>query len=97
MISDKQLEANRSNAKTDEAMNEAAALLQLNEMRDLEYFPEKAAQAQVRCAANSKQNGFVFSTAEIHTAIDRRFQQIQTPKIPNTSCLNGSLDMRIRT
>jgi hypothetical protein len=39
-------------------MKEAAVLLQLSEMRGLEYQPAK--------------NGFVFSTAEIHYAIDRR-------------------------
>jgi hypothetical protein len=38
-------------------MKEAAALLQLSEMRGLEYFPTK--------------DGFVFSTSEIHAAIDR--------------------------
>jgi len=53
------------------AMKEATALLKLTEMKGLEYFPEKAAQAQVRCAANSKQDGFVFSTAGIHASIDR--------------------------
>jgi hypothetical protein len=38
-------------------MKEAAALLQLSEMRGLEYIPTK--------------DGFVFSSAEIHSAIDR--------------------------
>jgi hypothetical protein len=41
-------------------MKEAAALLQLSEMKGLEY-----------TAANAKRDGFVFSTAEIHAAIDR--------------------------
>jgi hypothetical protein len=39
------------------AMKEAAALLKLSEMKGLEYEPTK--------------DGFVFSTAEIHTSIDR--------------------------
>jgi len=53
-------------------MKEAASLLQFSEMKGLEYASEKAAQAQVRCAANSSQDGFIFSTAEIHAAIDRQ-------------------------
>jgi hypothetical protein len=53
-------------------MKEASALLKLGEMKGLEYFPAKAAQAEVRCAANSRQDGFVFSTSEIHAAIDRQ-------------------------
>jgi hypothetical protein len=40
------------------AMKEAAALLKLSEMRGMEYSPEK--------------DGFVFSTSEIHAAIDRQ-------------------------
>jgi hypothetical protein len=44
-------------AEREAAMKEAAALLQLSEMRGLEYFPTK--------------DGFVFSTPEIHAAIDR--------------------------
>jgi len=55
----------------DAAMKEAAALLKLSEIKGLEYQPAKAAQAQVRCAANSRQDGFVFSTSDIHAAIDR--------------------------
>jgi hypothetical protein len=39
-------------------MKDAARLLQLSEMRGLEYAPAK--------------DGFVFSTSEIHAAIDRR-------------------------
>jgi hypothetical protein len=39
------------------AMKEAAALLKLSEIKGLEYFPSK--------------DGFVFSTSEIHAAIDR--------------------------
>ncbi len=39
-------------------MKEAAALLKLSEMRGIEYQPAK--------------DGFVFSTAEIHAAIDRQ-------------------------
>jgi hypothetical protein len=39
-------------------MKEAVALLQLSEMRGLEYFPSK--------------DGFVISTAQIHAASDRR-------------------------
>src|ERR1700689_176574 len=39
------------------AMKEAAALLKLSEMKGLEYFPQE--------------DGFLFSTAEIHAAIDR--------------------------
>jgi hypothetical protein len=53
-------------------MKEASALLKLGEMKGLEYFPAKAAQAEVRCAANSRQDGFVFSALEIHAAIDRQ-------------------------
>jgi hypothetical protein len=47
-------------------MKEAAALLKLSEMRGLEYFPAK--------------DGFVFSTPEIHAAIDRaqRLQRAST-------------------
>src|SRR6202034_1895514 len=40
------------------AMKEAVALLQLSEMRGIEYFPSK--------------DGFVFSTTEIHAVIDRQ-------------------------
>jgi hypothetical protein len=47
-------------------MKEAASLLKFCEMKGLECQPAKAAQAPVRCAGNSKQDGFVFSTAEIH-------------------------------
>ena len=43
-------------------MKEAAALLQLSEIKGLEYFPSK--------------DGFVFSTSEIHAAIDRQ-QRLQ--------------------
>ena len=39
-------------------MKEAASLLQLSEMRGLEYSPGR--------------DGFIFSTAEIHAAIDRQ-------------------------
>jgi hypothetical protein len=49
-------------AEHEAAMKEAAALLQLSEMRGLEYFPTK--------------DGFPFSTAEIHAAIDRE-QRLQ--------------------
>ena len=45
-------------AQRETAMKEAANLLQLSEMRGLEYQPAK--------------DGFVFSTAEIHDAIDRQ-------------------------
>jgi hypothetical protein len=55
------LQATRK-AEHEAAMREAAALLQLSEMRGLEYFPAK--------------DGFVFSTAQIHAAIDRR-QRLQ--------------------
>jgi len=51
-----QLQATRK-AEQAAAMKEAAALLQLSEMRGLEYFPTK--------------DGFAFSTAQIHAAIDR--------------------------
>src|SRR6202167_5396816 len=61
------LQATRK-AKHEAAMQEAAALLKLSEMRGLEYVPAKAAQAQVRCAANSRQDGFVFSTVQIQPA-----------------------------
>jgi hypothetical protein len=44
-------------AEGEAAMKEAASLLKLSEMRSLEYIPAK--------------DGFVFSTAEIHSAIDR--------------------------
>jgi len=62
------------------AMKEAAALLKLSEMKGLEYIPAKAAQAQVRCAANSRQDGFVFSNDQIYAAIDReqRLQRAST-------------------
>jgi hypothetical protein len=50
------LQATRK-AEHEAAMKEAAALLQLSEMRGLEYFPAK--------------DGFVFSTTQIHAAIDR--------------------------
>jgi hypothetical protein len=50
------LQATRK-AEHEVAIKEAAALLQLSEMRGLEYFPTK--------------DGFPFSTAEIHAAIDR--------------------------
>ena len=65
-------------------MKEAAALLKLSEMKGLEYVPAR--------------DGFAFSNAEIHAAIDReqrlqrastnRFQQIQSPKIPHPSSLS---------
>jgi hypothetical protein len=45
-------------AQRETAMQEAAVLLQLSETRDLEYQPAK--------------DGFVFSTGEIHDAIDRQ-------------------------
>jgi hypothetical protein len=50
-------------------MRQAAELLQLSEMKGLEYTP-----------ANAKQDGFVFSTAEIHASIDRdqRLQRAAT-------------------
>jgi len=51
-----QLQATRK-ADHAAAMKEAAALLKLSEMRGLEYFPAK--------------DGFLFSTAQIHAAIDR--------------------------
>ena len=51
------LQATRK-AQQETAMQEAAALLQLSEMRGLEYFPTK--------------DGFAFSTAQIHAAIDRQ-------------------------
>jgi hypothetical protein len=41
-------------------MKEARKLLQLSEMKGLSYGP-----------AEIKRDGFVFSTAEIHTAIDK--------------------------
>ena len=44
-------------AQREKAMQEAPSLLQLSEMRGVEYHPAA--------------DGFVFSTAEIHTAIDR--------------------------
>jgi hypothetical protein len=51
------LQATRK-AQRENAMREAATLLQLSEMSDVQYKPSK--------------DGFVFSTAEIHAAIDRR-------------------------
>ena len=51
-----QLQATRK-AQHEAAMNEAANLLRLSEMRGLEYYPAK--------------DGFPFSTTEIHAAIDR--------------------------
>jgi hypothetical protein len=50
------LQATRK-AEHEAAMKEAAALLKLSEMKGLEYFPPK--------------DGFLFSTAQIHAAIDR--------------------------
>jgi hypothetical protein len=58
-------------AQRESEMADAKRLLQFNEMKGLEYQPAKAAQAQVRCAANSKQDGFAFSNDQIHIAIDR--------------------------
>jgi len=59
------LQATRK-AQHETAMKEAAALLQLSEMRGLEYFPTK--------------DGFPFSTDQIHAAIDRdqRLQRAST-------------------
>jgi hypothetical protein len=59
------LQATRK-AEREAAMKEAAALLKLSEMRGLEYVPSK--------------DGFVFSTAQIHSAIDReqRLQRAST-------------------
>jgi hypothetical protein len=59
------LQATRK-AAHEAAMQEAAALLKLSEMKGLEYSPAK--------------DGFVFSTAEIHAAIDRahRLQRAAT-------------------
>jgi hypothetical protein len=53
-------------AEREATIKEAAALLQLSEMRGLEYFPSN--------------DGFVFSTTEIHAAIDReqRLQRAST-------------------
>src|SRR5580698_9686413 len=51
------LQATRKSAH-EAAMKEAAALLKLSEMKGLEYVPLK--------------DGFVFSTAQIHSAIDRQ-------------------------
>jgi hypothetical protein len=50
------LQATRK-AEHEAAMKEAATLLKLSEMKGLEYFPSK--------------DGFVFSTSQIHAAIDR--------------------------
>src|ERR1022692_40780 len=55
------LQATRKSER-EAAMKEAAALLQLSEMKGLEYFPAR--------------DGFPFSTAEIHAAIDRE-QRLQ--------------------
>ena len=52
-----QLQATRK-AADEAAMKEAATLLKLSEMRGMEYQPAR--------------DGFVFSTAEIHAAIDRQ-------------------------
>jgi hypothetical protein len=59
------LQATRK-AEREAAMQEAAVLLKLSEMKGLEYDPAK--------------DGFVFSTAEIHSAIDReqRLQRAST-------------------
>src|ERR1700691_2402704 len=51
------LQATRKQERADD-MREAAKLLKLSEMNGLEYVPSK--------------DGFVFSTAEIHAAIDRQ-------------------------
>jgi|SRR5579863_3680202 len=53
----KSLQAERK-SQQEAAMKEAAALLKLSEMKGLEYDPAK--------------DGFFFSTAEIHAAIDRQ-------------------------
>jgi hypothetical protein len=52
-----QLQATRKTAE-EAAMKEASTLLKLSEMRGMEYIPAK--------------DGFVFSTSEIHAAIDRQ-------------------------
>jgi len=54
-----QLQATRK-AEHEVAMQEATALLKLSEMKGLEYSPAK--------------DGFVFSTAQIHAAIDRQYR-----------------------
>jgi hypothetical protein len=54
-----QLQATRKTAE-EAAMKEASTLLKLSEMRGMEYTPAK--------------DGFVFSTAEIHAAIDRQLR-----------------------
>jgi len=48
-------------AQREAAMKEAAILLHLSEMKGLEY-----------TAANARQDGFLFSTGDIHAAIDRQ-------------------------
>jgi len=62
------LQAERK-AQREAAMKEAAALLKLSEMKGLDY-----------TTANARQDGFIFSTAEIHAAIDRdqRLQRAST-------------------
>ena len=63
-------------AEHEAAIKEASALLKLSEMKGLAYDPAKAAQAQVRCAANSRQDGFEFANDQIHAAINRE-QRLQ--------------------
>jgi transcription elongation GreA/GreB family factor len=52
-------------AEPEAAIKEVAALLKLSEMKGLEYDPARAAQAQVRRAVNSGQNGFGFANDQI--------------------------------
>ena len=54
-------------AEREAAMKEAATLLQLSEMKGLEYQPA--------------QDGFAFSASEIHAAIDRQYRLQQRGKI----------------
>ena len=65
----KSLQAERK-AQREAAMKEAAALLKLSEMKGLQYSPQT--------------DGFVFSTTEIHAAIDRE-QRVQHSAAMNFS------------
>ncbi len=79
-------------AKREAEMKEAKKLLQLNEMKGVPYGP-----------AEIKRNGFVFSNAEIHAAIDKRppfeprvsdrFHAVQTQKPPRQRSLTFNRQM----
>jgi hypothetical protein len=68
-------------AKEAEQMEQAKRLLQLNEMRNLPYDP--------------KADGFVFSTAQIHAAIDRD-RRLKHTTTPDFGRMNGRQRRKLR-